>query len=143
MLEMATASNPYFAVKRIELEREGTSYSIDTLDQIHRANPDFELYLLMDTDWLSAFATWYRSRQIAEMATVVAVNRGNRTTVDLEPLRGILTPEAIDRITFVQMPAMAFSASDIRSRIRLQRSIRYLTPHSVVEYILQHSLYAT
>jgi nicotinate-nucleotide adenylyltransferase len=141
MLEMATAFNPHFAVKRLELEREGISYTIDTLKQIHQANPEYALYLLMDTDWLSAFATWYRPREIADLATLMTINRGNRTTVDLEPLREILTPEAMDRIIYVQMPEMSLSASDIRRRIRQKLSIRYLTPPSVVEYIMQHRLY--
>jgi nicotinate-nucleotide adenylyltransferase len=74
-------------------------------------------------------------------AGLMTVNRGNRTTVDLEPLREILTPEAMDRIIYVQMPEMSLSASDIRRRIRQKLSIRYLTPPSVVEYIMQHRLY--
>lgn len=142
MLELATELNAYFVVKRFELERPGISYTVDTLEEINRATPDNELYLIMAADWLPAFSTWHRPRRIAELATLIAVNRGDQPRIDLEALKATLTPELIDQIAFVKMPGMGHSATDIRRRIRHKYSIQYLTPDPVVTYIAQHKLYA-
>lgn len=141
MLEFAVAGFPEFVVDRREIKREGLSYTWQTLTEFRDEYPNDELFFLMGSDSLRDLMTWKQPETIAELATLVAVNRGpiseEQMNAYLEPL-----PEVVRKaIRFVQMPAVDISASDIRARAHAGRSLRFLTPRPVERYIVEQGLY--
>ena len=141
MLDFAIAGHEKFRVDRRELKRTGPSYTVDTLAQLHDERPDDELFFLIGADSLADLATWREPQRIAELATLVAVNRGGVPLPALDHLRQQLGDAVIARIQIVEMPGVDFSSSDIRERILTGRSIRYMTPRSVECYVGEQRLY--
>ncbi|MDA1017113.1 MAG: nicotinate-nucleotide adenylyltransferase [Planctomycetota bacterium] len=141
MLEFATAGAACFHVKTVELQRGGTSYTVDTLEQIRGGRPDAELFFLIGADSLADLPTWREPTRIVELATVVAVNRGDQPDPDVSAVERQLGPTANQRLRMVRMPAIDISAHEIRERIASGRSIRYLVPRAVEAYIHEHQLY--
>jgi nicotinate-nucleotide adenylyltransferase len=141
MLDFALAGCPEFSVSRIELEREGTSYTYKTLQQLHDAAPERELFFLIGADSLHDLPGWREPQKILELARVVAVNRGKTPPPDLTEIEDKLGPEAVDRIQLVTMPGIDLSSTDVRHRVRSGHSIRFLVPKAVEAYIREHKLY--
>ena len=138
MLKLATAGVPEFVVSRIELERDDISWTIDTLRQIKQDSPDVELNLIIGGDSLRDLPSWRAPDEIAELATIVAVNRGSRSVHTLPPG---LSDAARSRVRFVSIPGVDFSGTAIRQRVAEGRSIRFTVPRAVEEYIRQKNLY--
>lgn len=138
MLSFATAGVREFVVSRLEIDRASVSYTVDTLRQIRVDRPHDELCLLIGADSLRDFMTWREPESIAELAEIVAVNRGTDSATNW--LAG-LPNEVSQRVRFVEMPGIAISASDIRSRVAASRSIRFLVPRAVEVYIQERKLY--
>ncbi len=136
MTLLATANNPHFRASRIEIEREGVSYTVDTLEQWRSLYPHHELFLIMGADSLAYMTSWKQPERICQLAHVIAASRPG---FDLTSLH---LPDTLCRRVYVmEMPLLDISATDIRNRVRRGVSIRYLTPDSVVQYILKHQLY--
>jgi nicotinate-nucleotide adenylyltransferase len=140
MLEMAVAGLPQFRVSTIEIDRPGPHYTVETLREIRRTRPGDELFLLMGRDSLLELSTWREPDQIAELATIVAVNRG-RETIAMNLVRESLGEVIANRVQVVSMPGVDLSASDLRERVRTGRSIRFQVPRAVEQYIVEHALY--
>jgi nicotinate-nucleotide adenylyltransferase len=138
MLKLATAGRPEFVVSEIELNREDVSWTVDTLRLLHDERPDDELFFLIGADSLRDFPTWKEPEAIAELASVVAVNRGETS---LEELTAGLKPELSASVRLVTMPGISISSTDLRSRVSAGKSIRYLVPRAVEEFILARKLY--
>ncbi len=136
MLRFAIAGNPFFRLNELEIKRKGTSFTYETLQTIHKENPDDELFLLIGADSLTDFPNWREPETILELAQVVAVNRGRELAVIPESLNA-------DRVTLLNMPAIDISATDIRRRCAERESIRYLTPRSVQLFIEANQLYSS
>jgi len=134
MLESATADVPHFHISRIELDRTGVSWTVDTLRQIRNTNPQEQLFLLIGADSLRDLPTWREPESIAKLATIVAANRGIAGTPVVDTSSG-------DGIRHVTMPGIAFSSTDIRNRVRAGQSIRFLVPPQVEEFIHRQRLY--
>ena len=134
MLRFALAGNSHFRINEMEIRRKGHSYTYETLQTIRSEQADAELFLLMGADSLTDFPKWRAPATILDLATVVAVNRGETAAH---------VPSEIDsqRLKMLQMPAIDISATDIRERQRTGRSIRYLTPRSVELFIAANNLY--
>jgi nicotinate-nucleotide adenylyltransferase len=143
MLRLAIGGHPAFEVSTIELDRGGVSYTVDTLETIHREQPDAELYLLMGADSLADFPTWREPQRICELAIPVAVRRAGAAEPDYVRVASLMSPDrlAIAEKSRVEMPAVDFSASDIRGRVAAGQSIRYRTPRAVEKYIEVQRLY--
>ena len=142
MLEFAISGHPQFSVNRMELARTGRSFTVDTLRQLHEEDPSRELFFLIGADSLADLPLWRDPAGIAELATIVAVNRGDRPMPDLDALRGQLGDAVLSRIQIVTMPGIDLSATDIRRRVRDGKSIRFMTPRACEVYgIQQHGLY--
>lgn len=141
MLEFAIAGHADFSVNRMEIEREGTTFTVDTLQQLHDEDASRELFFLIGADSLTDLSGWRQPDRIAELATIVAVNRGDRPLPDLTSLEERLGPETAARIQLVTMPGIDLSATNIRQRIPDGKSIRFMTPRAVEEYIVTHNLY--
>jgi nicotinate-nucleotide adenylyltransferase len=138
MLLLATADNDAFEVSAAEIQRGDISYTVDTVLALRQQYPEAQLSLILGADALQGFLQWNRPEIIVQECCLLV---GVRPPYDLEAtLAGL--PEAIrQRVQLVAMTPMDISASDIRLRVRTQRSIRYLTPPHVIEYIQQHRLY--
>ena len=139
MVEFAVSGFPEFKVSRIEMERTGPSYTVQTLEQLRTAAPEREVFLLMGADSIAELVTWKDPARILELSQVVAVNRAGESP-DLSSLQSLL--EQTGRtVHTVEMPAMGVSASEIRTRVASGKSIRFLTPRPVEMYLRQHKLY--
>jgi nicotinate-nucleotide adenylyltransferase len=133
MLELAVASNPSFFVSRHELNRQGISYTVDTLESLQNTEPRPLLWLLIGADNAQDFRSWRDPGRIAELASI-AVWRRPGTDLPAELLREF-------RFRTVRAPLIDISSSEIRARVALDRSIRYLVPEPVADYIECHGLY--
>lgn len=141
MLEFAIAGHEQFCISRVELDRSGPSFTVETLEQLRHEHPQHEWSLLMGADSVHDLPTWREPQHILQLATVVAVNRGDRSAINLAELADHFSAEEIRRITPVAMPGIDVSSSDIRQRVRLRKSIRFLIPRAVEVYIAEHRLY--
>ena len=145
MLELAVADHDPFQLNRLELDRGGVSYTVETLAALARWQPDMEPFLLMGADTLADLPNWYQPAEVCRLATLVVVRRAGAPEPDFGALEGVVTPRRLDelRTLQVEMPLVAFSSSEIRRRVAAGKSIRYLAPSAVVRYIGQQGLYRT
>ncbi len=141
MLELATAGVPHFVVSRMELAREGKTFTVDTLTELHTEDPNRELFFLIGADSLTDLPTWREPARIVELARIVAVNRGDRPQPDLGRLTDQFGRSVTAGIEIVTMPGIDLSATDVRSRVRQGKSIRFMTPRAVEAYIAANKLY--
>lgn len=141
MLEFAVAGDSRFAVCRLELDRIGPSFTVETLRQLHVEAPDRDLFFLMGADSLIDLPQWREPLAILELATIIAVNRGGMAPLDLTALETRLGSVVRDRVKSVSMPSIEISATEIRRRIQSGSSIRFQTTRAVEEYIHQQALY--
>lgn len=130
MLELAIAGAPGFAVERAELEREGPSYTVDTLRALRAREPGIRLLLLVGADAAGELDAWREAEEIPALATVVVFGRAG---VPVPPSRLIART--------IEVPGIEISATEIRRRVREGRSIRYWVPDPVSEYVTRHRLY--
>ena len=105
------------------------------------SRPEDELFFLIGGDSLHDLPTWREPERIVELATVVAVNRGDRPLPSREELASHLGEKIAARVELVTMPGIDLSATDIRRRVREGKSIRYMLPRAVEVYIAEHGLY--
>ncbi|SFH61973.1 nicotinate-nucleotide adenylyltransferase [Planctomicrobium piriforme] len=140
MVKLAIAGHVHFRVSKLEIDRQGTSYTVDTLRHIAEQRPDDRLFLLIGGDSLADLLTWRDPAGILDLATIIAVNRG-RTPLDVEPVLAALGEQYRERIQLCEMPAVDISATNLRQRTAEGKSIRYQTPRSVELYIDQKRLY--
>jgi len=144
MVELAIAGNDRFTVDRLELDRAGPSYTIDTLEVLHalltdaRGVPD--LVLVLSAEAFLGLMTWRSPRRILELARVVVAPRDGYPAAGPDFLAHHL-PDLADRATFLDSPRLRLSASDLRARAAAGRSLRYLVPDAVAAYIGDHALY--
>lgn len=139
MVEFAVSGFPEFRVSRMEIERAGPHYTIQTLEKVIESDSSREVFLLMGADSVAELTTWRDPERLLALAQVVAVNRAGDQP-DLSHVSALL--ESTGRIIrTVEMPAMGISASDIRARVASGKSIRFLTPRPVEMYVKQHKLY--
>ena len=136
MTVIATAANPRFRVSRVDVDREGPTYTTDTLKDLRAELPDAELYFITGADALGDIFTWRDAERLFELAHFVGCTRPGYQ-MDPATLTGI--PE--DRVTLVEIPALAISSSDCRSRATRGEPVWYLVPDGVVQYIAKHHLY--
>lgn len=139
MTLLATASNPDFSCSRLELERPGPSYTIDTLRAIRQRHPDLDaLYFITGADAVLEILTWHEYDKLAQECRFIAVTRPGFV---LERLAEIADKAFLDRVSFLPIPALEISSTDLRRRVREGRSLKYLTPEPVEAYIRQQGLY--
>jgi nicotinate-nucleotide adenylyltransferase len=136
MTVIATAANPRFRVSRVDVDRAGPTYTTDTLKDLRAEHPDAELYFITGADALGDIFTWRDAERLFELAHFVGCTRPGYQ-MDPATLTGI--PE--DRVTLVEIPALAISSSDCRSRAIRGEPVWYLVPDGVVQYIAKHHLY--
>jgi nicotinate-nucleotide adenylyltransferase len=140
MTVIATASNPDFDVSRMEVDRPGTTYTVDTLKAIRDAHgPSTELFFITGADAVWEIIGWKDADAIADLATFIAATRPG---YDLDAARQAHMDAATRfRIEYIEVPALSISSTDLRSRVAARRPIRYLAPEAVGAYIEKHQLY--
>jgi len=135
MTKIAIADNPHFSVSRIEIDRQGPSYAIQTVRDLQDYyDSNCELTWIIGTDSLIEFKIWKDYDQLLNMCQFIAITRPRY------PLSAV-PPDIIKRVKTIKIPLMQIAATDIRRYIQSGQSIRYLVPPAVVDYIQQHQLY--
>jgi nicotinate-nucleotide adenylyltransferase len=139
LVERAVADDERFEASRIELDREGPSYTADTLAQLAAESPDDERFLILGGDQAAALASWHEPEQVLEGATVVVFERVNWGRNAIVIKIGRLPGAA--RVRYLDMPLMQVSSSSIRRRVREGLPIRYLVHEKVASFIEEKGLY--
>ncbi|RXR26212.1 nicotinate-nucleotide adenylyltransferase [Oerskovia turbata] len=133
MTVIATASNPRFTVSRVDIDRPGLTYTVDTLRDLREQRPEADLYFISGADAIEQMLTWKDADDLWKMAHFVAVSRpGHRLSVDGLPPGVVST---------LEIPALAISSTDCRQRAQSGQPVWYLVPDGVVQYIAKHGLY--
>jgi nicotinate-nucleotide adenylyltransferase len=139
MAVLATSGNPHFAVSRMELDRPGPSYTIQTIRQLKaKIGDEAQVSWVTGADAVLEMLTWHQPDAILEEAQILAVPRPG---FDLEKLDETLGAERASKITIIDAPLAEVSSTMIRERVRGGESIRYLTPRPVIDYIEKRGLY--
>ena len=140
MTLLATSDNPHFLTSRFEVDREGITYTADTLEQLSLAYPpNVELYFITGADAIAEVVTWRDAHKIARLAHLVGATRPG---YDLAHAKSAIQASGLDfDVTYLEVPALAISSSYLRERVMAGQSLRYLTPDTVTGYIHKHHLY--
>jgi nicotinate-nucleotide adenylyltransferase len=135
--------HPTMVIDDRELRRGGTSYTIDTVQEIARERPDDELFLLIGSDAFAAIQEWHRPAELLEMITPIVFRRGGEPEIDWNVLTGLIPPKRAEQIRkcSIRLPLIEVSSSDIRERVAQGRGIRFLVPQAVHALIEAESLY--
>ena len=140
MIELAIAPSPHLAVSRVDLDRPGPSYTVDTLDLLRAEwGPDALLFFIQGADLLADILTWHQPQRLIQLCQLAVVERAD-VEIDLQYLEGHL-PGLSSRIHWVRMPGLDISSRDLRARVRRGRPISHLVPRAVEAYILEQGLY--
>ncbi|MGH8775873.1 MAG: nicotinate-nucleotide adenylyltransferase [Jiangellaceae bacterium] len=135
MTVIATASNPRFSVSRVDIDRSGQTYTVDTLRDLRSLRgPEWELFFITGADALEQILSWRDHDELFELAHFVGCTRPGHT------LSNAGLPEG--RVSLVEVPALAISSTECRQRVRDGEPIWYLVPDGIVQYITKRRLYA-
>ena len=141
MTVVAVVTNRYFEVSRIEIDREGFSYTIDTIKELRQRFPETELYFITGADAILEILTWKSVSEILDDCHLIAATRPG---YELDGLRNDLKKtvgDSINKIYSIEVPALAISSTSIRKRVAQGQPIKYLLPESVEQYIYKNGLY--
>jgi nicotinate-nucleotide adenylyltransferase len=133
MTVIATASNPRFTVSRVDIDRAGPTYTIDTLRELGKQRPDAELFFITGADALAQILSWRDHDELWDLAHFVAVSRPGH----------VLSTAGLpsEDVSQLEIPALAISSTDCRDRVEHGNPVWYLVPDGVVQYIAKHHLY--
>ena len=141
MTRLATQSNKFFRVSDMELKRTGLSYTLDTMNELHKTFGDAaELFFIIGADSLADLSKWHAARELVAKCHFIATTRQgvDADFTAVEKFFGAAANEHIHRVT---TPGLEISSTDLRRRVKDGRSIKYLVPEAVEEYILREGLY--
>jgi nicotinate-nucleotide adenylyltransferase len=143
MLELAIRPNPHFSLSLVDIERDGPSYTVDTLRLLrNELGADADLYFVIGGDSLRDLPTWYDPVGILDQATIVALLRPGYADVEAERAPLVARLSALEqRLIVVEGPRMDLSSTELRRRVATGRPIKYQTPDEVEDYIRRHRLY--
>ena len=129
MLQLAIEDNPLFGIEMAEIERGGISYTYDTMKYLKAKHPDTDYYFIIGGDMVDYLPKWHEIDKLVKLVNFVGVRRPGAQNDSQYP------------VIWVDVPGVDFSSTDIRNRIKTGRSIRYMVPDKVAEYIKEHQLY--
>lgn len=142
MTEIGTVDNNSFYVSPIEIHRSGPSYTIDTIRELQMENPQStSFYFITGADVFMELETWRDYRELIEVVTFVIVTRAGFSSQELDEKTDYFTKSLNGNIIRLRIPNLEISSTDIRSRVKDGKNIKYLVPSGVAEYIQKHSLY--
>lgn len=139
MTSLAIVTNPYFEISSIEIEREGPSYAIDTINFFKEKYPETNIYFITGADAIHKIITWHRAEELPNICNFIAVSRPGYKLKEINM-------ELKNRFSFknlfsLEIPALAISSTEIRNRVKNKRPIKYLLPEPVENYIYKNNLY--
>jgi nicotinate-nucleotide adenylyltransferase len=143
MLELALAGHEQIRTSRLEIDRGGVSYTVQTLADVQVLQPEAKLFLLMGADSLRDLPTWRDPARICELSLPAVVRRGGTPEPDFGVLAPLVTSQRLAEIRAaqVEMPLIELSSTDLRERAAAGKSLRYRMPRAVEKYIETHQLY--
>ena len=133
MTVIATVGNPQFSVSRIDIDRGGRTYTIDTLRELRELDPDTDLFFITGADALSQILSWRNTEELFSLAHFIGVTRPGHALTDPGLPHG--------GVSLVEVPALAISSTDCRARVERGDPIWYLVPDGIVRYIMKRGLY--
>ena len=139
MLERALALDPRFRLSRVDIDRPGPHYTVDMVRILQAQQPDAELFFLMGSDSLRDLNTWHQPRAIIEQVRL-AVMRRPEADVPLS-IHAALLPRLEERVVIIDAPRLEISSTEIVERLRAGKSVRFLVPDPVLDYIETHRVY--
>lgn len=137
MTALAIATNPYFNISRIEIERPGPSYTTDTVKAFREMYPNSQLFFITGLDAILEILTWRNPYELVKLAHFIAVTRPGYNPECLKNL----DREILDNVSLLEIPGYAISSTLIRERVAQGKPIRYMVPEPVEAYIRKHGLY--
>lgn len=136
MTVVATAANPQFTVSRVDVDRAGPTFTVDTLRDLAAQRPGAELYFITGADALAQILTWKDAETAFDLAHLVGVTRPGHELAQTH-----LPGHLLERVSLLEVPALAISSTEVRDRVHAGRPVWYLVPDGVVQYIAKHRLY--
>jgi nicotinate-nucleotide adenylyltransferase len=133
MVHQAIDGDDRFRASRVDIDRDGPTYMVDTLTDIQAQHPNAELYCIVGSDVLALMHTWHEAERLAELATFVCAVRPGHS-----PNQPALESLTVD---FIEVPLFDVSSTDVRQRVSEGEPIRYIVPNAVADYIATHNLY--
>ncbi len=139
LTQLAIENNANFAISRIELDRPGPSYAIDTVRELREERGDeVELFYIVGGDSIREILTWHRAEELLQECCFIAFAREGHST---DEARRQFSPEQLARVQWIETMSLPISSTDLRRRVRNDLPIRYLTPETVVDEIARRRLY--
>lgn len=143
MLRRAVADNPFFEICRFEIDSDEISYTVRTLEYLHASRPNDELFLIVGSETLADIPNWFAPRQVCRLASPLVAARPAAPPPDFSPFEELVSASRLKafRRQVVPMPPFDVSSTEIRERVAEDRSVRYLVPDAVAEFIKEKRLY--
>lgn len=141
MTKMAVASNPWFEISTLEIERPGPSYTIDTVREIKETYQPENLYFITGADAVLEILSWKDVNNLLSLCKFIAATRPGYDLNNLQQRLKSLPQKYFENIIPFYVPSLAISSTDIRNRVNSGKPIKYLLPESVEDYIYDHLLY--
>lgn len=141
MTGLAIEDNPHFALSTIEIDRDGNSYSYETLETLRKQNPNTEYFFLVGSDTLFALETWKHPEILLPSCTILVAVRNGVPMEKMQEHAKYLEEKFGGSIQLLTTPNIEISATDIRNRIATNRNVKYFVPDSVLQFIEKNSLY--
>ncbi len=140
LCRLAIRGDQRFQVSDLEIGRDGPSYTVDTLEELHSSSPDHELFLIVGGDIAAGLPNWHEPERVLSLATLAVAKRRGTSRAEVDGALGAL--RGGERTLFFRMPRIAISSTMLRERARAGQPIRYYVPDAVDGYINRHRLYA-
>ena len=141
MTSLAIEDNPYFALSLIEIEREGNTYTFETLEELHQLYSNAELFFLVGADCLFTIERWYQPQRIFDNCTLLAANRNDVPQKELLEKKQFLENRFHAKVVLLDVPQIDISSTKVRDNVKQGKSIRYMVTNQVHDYILQNNYY--
>ena len=141
MVSLAIEDNPFFTLSTMEIDKEGNTYTYETLESLKSQNPDNEYYFILGADSLWTIADWKEPERLFASCTILAAVRDNKTIRDMNKQIKFLNDKFGASIFLLQTGNIEISSSNIRKLVKEGASIRYVVPEAVYKYIVENMLY--
>lgn len=141
MVSLAIKGNPHFELSTIELEREGVTYTADTLEILTSQNPEIQYYFIIGADSLFQLESWREPEKIMKLSSLLAASRYHLPEEELMAQIRYLTKEYSAQISLLYMPCIELSSEFLRNQLKEKREVRYYIPEAVSDYIKKNQLY--
>lgn len=143
MTGLAIEDNPHFALSTIEIDRDGNSYSYETLETLRKQNPNTEYYFLVGSDTLFALETWKHPEILLPSCTILVAVRNGVPMDEMKEHAKYLEEKFGGRIELLTTPNIEISSTEIRNKLAQNKDVKYFVPDTVLDFIHKYNLYVT